>query len=253
MVPINIGCSGFSYKHWKKVFYPEGLPESGWLRFYSSVFATVELNVTFYHLPSQSAFRSWYETTPPDFRFAVKGSRYITHIKRITDVREPLQRFFEAAFHLNEKMSVVLWQFPPAFRLNLDRLESFLLLLKHFSVRHAFEFRHESWVDQRVFDVLRRHNACMCMADSPPFLDDLPITSDFVYIRRHGQAARHSGRYDRSQLAADAARIKAWRAKGLETFMYFNNDAFGYAPANARELMEMLGSVRSFPLLKKPA
>lgn len=253
MGELNIGCSGFSYKHWKKVFYPENVPESGWLGYYSTLFSTVELNVTFYHLPSQSAFRSWHRNTPPDFRFAVKGSRYITHIKRLSDVGEPLQRFFDAAFELGQKLKVVLWQFPPSFRLNPDRLESFLSLLKQYPVRHALEFRQDSWIAPQVIDLCQENNTSLCMADSPAFLDDLPVTADFVYVRRHGQAALHAGRYGKKQLAADAARIRAWQARGLTVFDYFNNDAFGYAPANARELMDLLGIDRSGRLLKKPA
>ncbi len=253
MLDVVIGCSGFSDKHWRNVFYPEGLPDSGWLHYYSDIFSTVELNVTFYHLPSKSAFRTWHRSTPPDFLFAVKGSRYITHIKRIADVRDPLQRFFEGAFELGKKLAVVLWQFPPSFPLNIPRLETFLSLLQHYSVRHAFEFRQDSWMVPQVFDLCRRHNVCLCMADSPHLIDDLPVTADFVYVRRHGLAARRSGRYAKDQLAADAERIRAWRTKGLKVFMYFNNDAFGYAPANAQELMDLIRINWSGSLLKKPA
>ncbi len=253
MKDINIGCSGFSYKHWKNVFYPEGLPESGWLAYYSSIFPTVELNVTFYHLPSIATFRSWYNETPPDFVFAVKGNRYITHLRRLVDVREPLQRFFDAASELREKLSVVLWQFPPAFRLDQGRLDSFLSQLSRYPVRHTLEFRHESWIVPAIFNACREHGICLCMADSPPYIDDLPATADFVYVRRHGSTARYSGRYSHPQISGDAKRIRAWRSEGKRVFLYFNNDAFGYAPRNAAELMNLTGTASALDVLKKPA
>jgi uncharacterized protein YecE (DUF72 family) len=241
MAQLSIGCSGFSYKHWKKTFYPEDLPERKWLEYYSRVFSTVELNVTFYHLPSQSAFRSWKRGTPPRFVFAVKGSRFITHVKRLLDPQEPLIRFFEGASLLEEKLAVVLWQFPPAFKLNLDRFSAFLVLLKKYPYRHAFEFRHESWIESSLIDLCRSNNAALCMADSPPHLDELPVTADFVYLRRHGQRARYAGRYSKDQIARDAERISKYQAGGKDVFIYFNNDAHGYAPQNAGELSDMLG------------
>lgn len=240
MPEIKIGCSGFSYKHWKEVFYPQGLPQTKWLEFYTSIFSTVELNVTFYHLASEDAFNTWYKHTPPDFAFAAKGSRYITHVKRLVDPTEPLKKFFEGALLLKEKLKVVLWQFPPAYRVNLDRFSSFLAMIRKFPVRHAFEFRNESWIIPAVVDLCREHNAGLCMADSPEYINDLPVTSDFVYIRRHGHGAQYAGRYSKTQLAHDASRIKKYLEQGNDVFIYFNNDAHGYAPANARELKAML-------------
>ncbi len=240
MHALSIGCSGFSYKHWKDTFYPADLPERKWLEYYSRVFSTVELNVTFYHLPSQSAFRSWQRGTPPEFVFAVKGSRFITHVKRLLDPQEPLIKFFEGASLLGNKLAVVLWQFPPAFKLNLERFSSFLALLGKFPCRHTFEFRHESWIVPPIIDLCRQNNAALCMADSPPYLDELPVTADFVYLRRHGQQARYAGRYSKIQLAGDAERIRKYQAEGRDVFIYFNNDAHGYAPKNAKELIEML-------------
>ena len=239
MPDIRIGCSGFSYKHWKDVFYPHSLPERKWLEYYSSVFSSVELNVTFYHLPTEAAFNAWYRDTPPGFQFAVKGSRYITHVKRLVDPAEAVEKFFQGASLLKEKLHVILWQFPPAYKLNIERLSSFLVLLQNYHYRHAFEFRHDSWIVPAVIDLCRAHNAALCMADSPDYLDQLPVTSDFVYIRRHGYGARYAGRYSREQLAGDAARISRYREQGKDVFMYFNNDAYGYATMNALELSEM--------------
>ncbi len=241
MPHLSIGCSGFSYKHWKGTFYPADLTERKWLQYYSRVFSTVELNVTFYHLPSHAAFRAWQIGTPPGFVFAVKGSRYITHVKRLLETREPLIRFFEGASLLEEKLRVVLWQFPPAFKLNVDRFSSFLDLLGKYPCRHTFEFRHESWIVPSIIDLCRRNNAALCMADSPAHIHELPVTADFVYLRRHGQQARYGGRYSKTQIARDAERIRKYQSEGKDVFIYFNNDAHGYAPMNARELIEMLG------------
>jgi uncharacterized protein YecE (DUF72 family) len=240
MSELTIGCSGFSYKHWKKVFYPDDLSPSKWLEYYSRIFSSVELNVTFYHLPTKAAFQSWYRGTPAGFKFAVKGSRYITHVKRLSDPKEPLEKFFEGASLLKEKMSVVLWQLPPLFKLNRERFSSFLVLLQRYPVRHTFEFRNESWITPSVIDLCRDHNAGLCMADSPEFIDDLPVTSDFVYLRRHGHTAQHDGRYSKAELAQDAARIRGYGKQKKDVFIYFNNDPHGYAPANARELIGML-------------
>lgn len=236
MPELRIGCSGFSYKHWKKVFYPDSLPASKWLDYYSRFFSTVELNVTFYRLPSQASFRAWHRDTPKDFQFAVKGSRYITHVKRLVDSKESLRKFFEGASLLKEKIKVVLWQLPPAYKLNLDRLSVFLPLLKKYPYRHTFEFRHESWINPAVVDLCRTYGIGLCMADYPDYINDLPVTSDFIYIRRHGHGARYAGCYSKAQLAGDADRISRYMGEGKDVYIYFNNDAHGYAPANAREL-----------------
>jgi uncharacterized protein YecE (DUF72 family) len=240
MSRFNIGCSGFSYKHWKEVFYPNDLSPGAWLQYYTRSFSTVELNVTFYHLPSRAAFLSWHRATPPGFIFAVKGSRFITHIKRLADAEEPLARFFEGTTLLKEKLKVVLWQLPPTSAVNLERFSSFLKLLKKYPLRHAFEFRHESWITPKVVDLCAEHNVCLCMADSPAFLQDLPVTADFVYIRRHGKTASHAGRYSKAQLAQDAVRIRIYGGQEKDIFVYFNNDPHGYAPLNARELIDLL-------------
>ncbi len=240
MPELVIGCSGFSYKHWKDVFYPKDLPQKRWLEYYSSLFSSVELNVTFYRLPSQSSFRAWHEETPSRFIFAVKGSRFITHVKRLLNPAEPLARFFEGASYLKEKLGPVLWQFPPAFGMDRERFSSFLDLLAKYPVRHAFEFRHESWIVPDIIDLCRQRNMALCMADYPPFLDVLPVTADFVYLRRHGRGGTYSGRYSKAQIAHDAGRIRKYRQEGKDVFIYFNNDEHGYAPANARELAAML-------------
>jgi len=240
MTKYRIGCSGFLYDSWRGNFYPEHLPHKGWLSFYAQKFKTVELNVTFYRLLKKEAFERWYMETPSDFTFVLKGSRFITHIKKLKDVELPLSTFFNLTAPLKEKFEVVLWQLPPTLRLNLKNFENFLKHLKSYPVRHAFEFRNKSWICKSVFKLLNEYNATACMADWPEFIDDLPLTADFVYIRRHGEGGNYMTDYTTEQLKRDANRIKAYLKDGKDVYMYFNNDAYGHAPKNALELCEIL-------------
>ena len=241
MAELHVGCSGFNYPHWRGVFYPEGLPQRQWLSHYASVFASVELNVTFYRLPKPSTFAKWRLETPAGFVFSLKGSRFITHIKRLRDPEEPLERFFSAAMELKEKLGVVLWQFPPRFRADRKRLRRFLKLLDGYPVRNTLEFREESWLGDETISLCREHNVPLCMADWPEFLVETPLTADFVYIRRHGHKGDYATEYGQGELAADAGRIRGYLEGGRDVFIYFNNDALGHAPKNASELTGMLG------------
>ncbi len=240
MSEIHIGCSGFSYGDWKGNFYPSDLPQKKWLEYYCTVFKTVELNVTFYRLPLAKTFDKWYAETPPGFAFSLKGSRYITHVKRLLDPEEPMEFFFERALGLREKLKVVLWQFSPGFKIDLERLRKFLKLLGNYPVRNTFEFRNESWMIKKVADLCAEHRVSLCMADWPEFLDDIPAASDFVYIRRHGEGGNYASLYPKAALRKDASRIENYIRNGKDVFMYFNNDFQGYAPRNAREISEML-------------
>ncbi|HWI39968.1 MAG TPA: DUF72 domain-containing protein [Verrucomicrobiae bacterium] len=240
MPALEIGCSGFNYKHWRGVFYPDHLPQKRWLEHYCSTFSTVELNVTFYRQPLPSTFVHWHDTTPDGFGFSVKGSRYITHIKRLKDVGEALSRFFDGVAHLREKLQVVLWQFPPHFELHLDRFRDFLDLLEPYGVRNTFEFRNASWMNDRVFDLARERKVSLCTAEWPAFLMDVPVTADFVYIRRHGHGGDASGRFPLPFIRRDAERIRSLLDAGKDVYIYFNNDAAGSAIFNALELREML-------------
>lgn len=241
MPRLFIGCSGFTYPHWRGRFYPEKLGQAHWFEYYTSVFSSVELNVTFYRLVKPETFDRWRENSPTGFSFTVKGSRYITHIKKLEQLESPLERFFEGVLHLEEKLAAVLWQFPPSFALNMERLEKFLNSLEPYGVRHAFEFRNESWGQKEVFDLLAKAGAALCSADWPEFAADPPLTADFVYLRRHGRGGEYSSRYSTEELEADARRIRRYLEKGEDVHIYFNNDVNGYAPENARELMGMLG------------
>lgn len=242
MSVVRVGCSGFNYTHWKETFYPKGLPQRKWLVYYCTVFPAVELNVTFYRLPKESSFDKWYKETPSHFTFSLKGSRYITHVKRLSEPEESVALFFRGALRLKKKLRTVLWQFPPSFRIHIERLAQFLKLLRKYPVRNTLEFRHESWIHDTVFDVCRENNVSLCLADSPGFLNDLPIVSDFVYIRRHGKEGRYDSCYTKAELRKDRDRIRGFLRNRRNVFIYFNNDAFGYAPKNAQELMGMLTS-----------
>jgi uncharacterized protein YecE (DUF72 family) len=240
MPKYRIGCSGFLYDSWRGTFYPDFLSQKRWLSFYVEKFDTVELNVTFYRLLKKEAFERWYKETPPKFTFSLKGSRFITHIKKLKDVELPLITFFNTTAPLLEKLEVVLWQLPPNFKLNLKNLEDFIEAIKLYPVRHVFEFRHKSWVSKKVIKLLSEANIAICMADWPDFINDLPLTADFVYIRRHGEFGSYTTDYSVEQLKHDAKRIKNYLKLGKDVYVYFNNDAMGFAPKNAQELRAIL-------------
>ncbi|MBU5637233.1 DUF72 domain-containing protein [Geomonas sp. Red69] len=240
MAKLYLGCSGFSYNHWRGNFYPVELPTRRWFEHYHSVFNTVELNVTFYRIPTVAMFRHWYEESGQSFSFAVKGSRYITHIKRLHDIEGALAKFFAPTRELHEKLQVVLWQLPPQFKVDMGRLERFLDLVAPYHGRHALELRNESWLTDAVVSLCRDRNVSLCMADHPSFIDAPPVTADFVYIRRHGMEGSYNGFYTNEQLVKDVVRIRKYLSRGLDVYIYFNNDAGGAAPQNARDLATML-------------
>ncbi len=192
MATVRIGCSGFHYADWKGTFYPAALSQKKWFEHYCSIFSAVELNVTFYRIPKPATFEAWYKETPRHFAFTLKGSRFITHVKRLAVGRESLELFFDGALRLKKKLKVVLWQLPPNLQRDVHRLNAFISLLKKYPVRHTFEFRHESWLTAEVRNTCHKNNISLCMADWPLFINTLQVTSDFVYLRRHGP----DGTYD---------------------------------------------------------
>lgn len=237
---IHIGTSGFSYDHWSNgVFYPPKLAKRKWLSYYAEFFSCVELNVTFYRLPKPSTYATWHEHTPKNFQFILKGSRYITHIKRLKDTKDSLKVFFDQAKGLKKKFTVALWQLPPSMHLDIDRLQVFLKHLKGYKrVRHAFEFRDVSWWCDEVFDLLRENGMTFCHADfvkKAP--DNIPGNMPFHYVRFHGiDAARYSGNYSKGMLKKWAEKCRGWKQKKKNAYLFFNNDAEGYAIKNAQEL-----------------
>jgi uncharacterized protein YecE (DUF72 family) len=259
-----IGTSGYSYEHWRGVLYPQNLPREKWLEHYALVFPAVELNVTFYRLPAASTFTAWRRAAPAYFRFVLKGSKLITHFKRLEDVTEALQTFFEPAGKLGIGLAAVLWQLPPRFPANPKRLDAFLASAaaawarrsrRARPLRQAVEVRDRSWLSDDVYDVLRRHDAALVTADAPfrlladpmqPADEDpgtvirVPAVSSWVYMRRHGPGGGHRGSYTDSHLGRDARAIAAW-AKDRDVFVFFNNDQGGHAPRNAAALSRMVG------------
>ena len=239
---LYIGTSGYSYNHWSEgVFYPAGLKQNKWLEYYCKHFNTVELNVTFYRLPKQEVFAGWNSRTPEGFVFAIKGSRFITHIKRLKDSKHALKLMFERARPLSKKIDVVLWQLPPKFKCDTERLSSFLRQLsKYKKFRHVFEFREASWFNNKIFRLLKKNNIAICSADWPPCSGDIHLTADFIYIRRHGAGAElYSGCYSNAQLKKDAKLISKQLSAGRDVYIYFNNDAYGWAVKNAKTLKKI--------------
>jgi uncharacterized protein YecE (DUF72 family) len=239
---ILIGTSGWSYEHWAGDFYPPGVLARDRLGHYASCFPTVEINATFYRLPSESTVRSWRERVPPGFAFAVKGSRYITHIRRLAGVEEALALFMARVGLLGGTLAVVLWQLPPSLPLDAARLDQFLAASSSgrlSTVRHAVELRHRSWLDESAFAVLRAHGAAHVQVSSDRMPVDLTTTADFVYVRFHGLASQ-GGAYSKEALAPWAAFLGRQRAAGRDVYAYFNNDIGGHAPRDAARLAELL-------------
>jgi uncharacterized protein YecE (DUF72 family) len=238
---IRVGCSGWNYEHWRNgVFYTPRLPPRRWLEFYAQHFDTVEINATFYRLPRESAVANWVRESPPDFLFAVKMSRYVTHIKRLRDLPPSLELFYGRIRPLAEspKMGPVLWQLPGTFRRDDERLADALAQLP--PGRHCFEFRHESWFVDEVYELLRSSRAALVIGDAPtrPF-QALELTADWTFIRFHHGTRGRSSNYSDRELEEWAQRIEPWAARG-DVYAFFNNDRNGYAPRNARLLKKLL-------------
>jgi uncharacterized protein YecE (DUF72 family) len=239
MAQYYIGTSGWHYDHWKGIFYPDGLPKSKWLEFYAMHFLTVELNNSFYRLPSIEAFEKWRTSTPSGFIFTVKVSRYITHIKRLKTADEPMKKFLENTDHLYNKLGPLLYQLPPNMKSDKALLEDFLYILPR-QYRHVFEFRHSSWFTDNIFDLLRYYDAGFCVYDMPDFSCPVIATNDTGYIRFHGSRALYCGCYSGSELAVWAKRIEELGKDVSQIYIYFNNDARGYALRNAAEIKKIL-------------
>jgi uncharacterized protein YecE (DUF72 family) len=243
VVVIRIGCSGWNYAHWRDgVFYPPRLPARLWLDYYAQHFDTVEVNSTFYRLPKESAVANWVAQSPPDFVFAVKSSRYLTHIKRLLDLGPGLDRFYERIRPLvrSPKLGPVLWQLPATFRRDDARLAAALPALP--AGRQCFEFRDASWFVPDVMELLRRHAVALVIGDHPdrPFQTH-ELTTDWTFVRFHTGTRGRGGNYSDSELDEWAARIEEWRRASIDVYAYFNNDWFGYAPRNALGLKKRLG------------
>jgi len=230
-----IGTSGWHYNHWQGRFYPEALSKPKWLEFYAGHFTTVELNNSFYRLPSETAFATWHESSPAAFIFAVKVSRFITHIKRLKDTEEAVERFINRAKILEEKLGPLLYQLPPNMHRNDETLESFLSTLPQ-GLKHVIEFRHQSWLEEKVFEILHKYNIGFCVFDMPSLSCPLMATADFAYVRFHGSSALYSSCYSDEELADWAKRLADLAANLKAVYIYFNNDAEAFAVRNDKTL-----------------
>ncbi len=240
MSPIyHIGTSGWHYNHWRGVFYPDKLPPKDWLDFYSRRFDTVEINNSFYRLPQESTFDIWRQAVPPEFCFAVKASRFITHVKRLKDSAEPVRTLTGRVSRLENNLGPLLYQLPHNFHRDTERLESFLLLLDK-NQRHVFEFRHHSWMENSVFDLMRKYNAGFCIFDMPGFTSPLLATADFAYMRFHGHNDLYTSCYPDAELSHWANKLRDLSSGMDAVYIYFNNDNGGFAVENALTLRKYL-------------
>ena len=242
-----VGTSGWNYKHWANgEFYPKDLRPAEWLMFFSKQFSTVEINNSFYRLPSEAAYKNWRTQVPPGFVFSVKASRFLTHIKRLKDPAGPLDLFFSRTKHLRERLGPILFQLPPRFKASPDRLQIFLDALqrhtKTLGVRSALEVRDASWLVGNTFDLLHRYNVALCLADWRDTHVTGPLTANFVYVRRHFGSAG-GGNYGQQDLDRDVNLTREWLKSGLDVYMYFNNDGGGHAIRNAAYVQQALLNV----------
>ncbi len=233
---LRVGTSGYQYDHWRGRFYPEGVPKTGWFDVYAEQFDAVEINNTFYNLPAAETFDQWREQTPPGFRYALKYSRYGSHLKHLKDPDQHVEPFVERAERLGAYLGPILVQLPPAWRVDTARLGDFLAALPQ-RLRWVLEVRHASWLCDDVYAALREHGVALCLHD---LLPDHPHerTADWTYLRFHGpnQDNKYAGRYSPQALTAIARRIETWLCDGCDVYAYFNNDENAYAVDNARDL-----------------
>jgi len=240
-----VGTSGWSYPHWGQgVFYPPGLRPGEWLSFYARHFSTVEINSSFYRLPRKEVFETWRELTPSGFCFALKASRFLTHVKKLTQAEEPVRRLLENAQDLKEKLGPLLFQLPPSLPYAREKLVGFLEVLSHRKGRGrlqaALEPRHATWLCSECHDLLAAAGIALCFSDWPGLKVEEPVTADFLYIRRHGPHELYASKYTDQRLRQEARRIGHWVGRGKDVFVYFNNDANGWAIKDARTLTQLL-------------
>lgn len=243
---VRIGTSGWHYQHWRGPFYADRCPSSKMLDFYLQHFDTVEINNSFYKLPSEEVFSCWRQATPGNFRFAVKASRFITHNKKLKDPENALDNFLPRAQALREKLGPILFQLPPKWRVNVQRLDEFLSVLPKGKRRfYAFEFRELSWLNEDVYEVLRCHNAAFCIYELAGFQTEKVVTADWTYVRLHGPGGKYQGSYSNEQLARWAAQITEWGKSLRGVYVYLDNDQSGYAAINALELKRLVAGNRA--------
>jgi uncharacterized protein YecE (DUF72 family) len=235
----RVGCSGWQYKHWRGDFYPGELPQSKWFEHYAATFDTVEINNTFYRLPERATFASWARRAPRGFEFAVKASRFLTHMKKLKDPDEPLDRLFSRMRALDVHLGPVLYQLPPGWKVDADRFRTFLEALPR-GARHVVEFRDPSWYGAEIRELLAKHRVALCLHDMPGSAPGRDATGPFVYVRFHGATSKYGGAYSDARLRGWAEWLNARRDEGCDVYAYFNNDVGGHAPRDAVTLRRVL-------------
>ncbi len=238
---IHVGTCGWSYPHWKGCFYPSDLPEARMLEHYAQHFAAVEINSCFYRLPETRTLRSWAAAVPPGFLFAAKASRYITHMKKLSDPGPSLRPFLRRMTVLADRLGPILFQLPPRWRFDEARLLAFLRALSD-EHRYAFEFRDPSWLNERAYEALARHRAALCLYDLGGKRSPRVLTTDFVYVRLHGPDEAYCGSYDARALARWSQRLTQWATEGRHAYCFFDNDEAGYAARDAARLQKRLAA-----------
>lgn len=236
---IYIGTSGWSYNHWRGPFYPEDLRSEQWLQYYAEHFKSAEINNSFYHLPEKKTLKHWHDTVPEDFVFSAKASRYMTHMKKLKDAHDSINTFVERISILGDKLGPILFQLPPHWRFNGERLAAFLNTLST-EFRYTFEFRDPDWLNSETYDLLSEHQVAFCIYELNGFLSPKKVTADFVYIRLHGPNGPYQGSYDNRALAGWTGALSTWAGQGKQIYCYFDNDESGYAAQNALSLQSML-------------
>lgn len=246
MANLLIGTSGWVYESWRDRFYPSELKSKDELQFFAREFPTVEINYTFYKLPESEVFSAWRNQVPKDFLFSVKASRFLTHMKKLKDADEPWGRILERTKKLKSKCGPILLQFPEKWKKNKQRLEEFLEIVRDSAAQEqhqlVFELRNSTWASDDVFELLRKHNAAFCIADSYKFKRFDVATASFVYFRYHGMCKSNPD-YSKKRLRKEAKIIESFLDEGLDVFVYFNNDTDGFAIENARYLRSCLPEV----------
>lgn len=239
MKNVFIGTSGWFYDHWIGNFYPEDLKKEEWLHFFSGSCLTLEINTTFYHTPRESTVKNWYKQTPKNFRFSVKASGYITHRKRLHDCKNSLKYFFRSIKALKDKQGPILFQLPPSFKMNRERLEEFISHLESDHL-YVFEFRHDSWYTEEIYSLLRAHNIALCITDLNHKQSPQVITASFTYLRLHGPKSAYKGSYSSQKLTSWKKQFQTWSRKGIAVYCYFDNDEKGYAIEDAKRLLRSM-------------
>lgn len=242
---LHIGTSGWSYKHWHHIFYPDEVKPPRYLEYYFTHFDCVELNTSFYHLPLKTTVEGWMNRTPDHFIFCPKLSRYVTHLLRLLNTEQALERFFDIFSPMKKKMGPVLIQLPPGMLYDQDRVETFFgILRKKYKTYHfAIEIRHKSWINDVFFNMLQKYGIAFTIADSGnryPYYEK--ITAGFTYVRFHGDGQLYSSNYNEIQLDYYSAKIAGWLSEGTDVWVFFNNDVHGYAIQNAMRLRELTGA-----------